>query len=165
MEARMNLPPEPDPATAIACPCCGEPISPEGAAFLAESFPKKDVDSERELPNTSRMTSTATSTHPQQEIDLGHVILRILNHNQFEIDDSPRDDQGPGAFTNYGPYFVPDTHDMDAVLEVLKNPAWAEDQINDAVAALVRADHQESASEREDRRQGDRGDLMRDTEE
>lgn len=30
-------PPEPEPSTAVSCPCCGEPISPEGLEFLFEA--------------------------------------------------------------------------------------------------------------------------------
>lgn len=38
----MNFPPpEPDPATALICPDCGEPISPEGMRFLGYRVPKK----------------------------------------------------------------------------------------------------------------------------
>lgn len=36
----MSLfPPEPDPATAVTCPDCGEPISPEGLDFLGHKQP------------------------------------------------------------------------------------------------------------------------------
>lgn len=30
------LPPEPNPATAVPCPCCGEPIDPAGIEFMRE---------------------------------------------------------------------------------------------------------------------------------
>lgn len=36
----IAIPPEPDPATAIPCPCCSEPLSPEGLAFLRASEEK-----------------------------------------------------------------------------------------------------------------------------
>lgn len=38
----LALPPEPC-ADAVPCPCCGDPISPEGFAFLAEK-PKRSAD-------------------------------------------------------------------------------------------------------------------------
>ncbi len=45
-ESMDHLPPEADPKTAVPCPCCGEPISPEGLAFLLEEETAEPVASE-----------------------------------------------------------------------------------------------------------------------
>lgn len=77
----MSLfPPEPDPSTAIPCPHCGDPISPEGAKFL--------IDSERELPNTARMTTTPADQYDQ---DIAAEARRETDEEPKETDQERED--------------------------------------------------------------------------
>lgn len=85
--------------------------------------------------------------YPQQ-IRVGTCTVRILNINQFEIDDSPDGDRENPGFTCYE-YFVPDTRNLEPILAILSRHDWTEQQINDAVAAQVEAEERMQRQEGE----------------
>lgn len=67
-------------------------------------------------------------------IQAGACTIRVKSITSFWVDDNPAGERD--EFYQYGPYYVPDTRDLDSIVAVVSNLKWTEDQLNDAVAAL-----------------------------
>ncbi len=70
------------------------------------------------------------------EIKLENATIRVLSGTQFEVIDLP------WRFV-LGPFYIPDTRDLDPIKALLAKPEWDELQLNSAVAELNRDPEQE----------------------
>ena len=77
----------------------------------------------------------ASNSRYAREIKAGACTIRVLTETTFEIDDNPEGENDPSY--SYGPYYVPDTRDLDSIVAVVSNLKWTEDQLFAAIDDLT----------------------------